>query len=165
MDIAGCLWSGDAWCENIPWAPTDDFPSQPFSSADGPWIFDLKFSPLWWRESDRHSVESILGILILFWVSLMQYNPLWCFWAEQHKLLGRPLGVDHEGEQLTHSQPFCTHRAPLFFHFQYSIQPTKWDTQDFTIKQGLCSMLLPNSGLAEVFCEHLRQARSSYDVQ
>jgi len=156
MDIAGCLWSGDAWCENIPWVPTDDFPSQPFSNADGPWIFDLKFSPLWWPESDRHSVETILGILILFWVSLTQYNPLWCFWDGQPQLPGRPLGVDHEGEQLTHSQPFRTHRAPLFFHFQYSIQSTKWNAQDLTIKQGLCSMLLPNSGLAEVFCAHLR---------
>lgn len=115
MDIAGCLWSGDAWCENIPWVPTDDFPSQPFSNADGPWIFDLKFSPLWWPESYRHSVETILGILILFWVSLTQYNPLWCFWDGQPQLPGRPLGVDHEGEQLTHSQPFRTHRAPLFF--------------------------------------------------
>lgn len=65
-----CRMPVDAWCENIPWVPTDDFPSQLFSNADGPWLFDLKFSPLWWCESDRHSVESILGILILFWVSL-----------------------------------------------------------------------------------------------
>ena len=44
---------------------------------------------------------------------------------------------NHDGKQLIHLRPLCTHIIILFFHFQYSIQWITWSIQHFIIKLAL----------------------------